>query len=248
MSDATVDADLHRQIVAHALLTGLTPLIPIPFLDDQIRDVLRRRMVRQIDARRDGAPHSPLDDSGVRVLAEGVPSRAAQRGCMLGALLAGALYIARKLFTRVMRKIFFLFTLRDTARTFTDTYQLGWLVHRARHDQAFQQRDPRAVRHAIERTLAEVDPSPTRRTVQGVLRGSGRALRRAARRLVRTMRRRSASDEDRTADLPFDDANGPLDALIVQLVEALGRDAQHRSELDQCFQSHLAGQEKDMMS
>jgi hypothetical protein len=42
----------HPVILTHAVLIGLTPLIPIPFVDDWVKATFQRRMVRQIAAAR----------------------------------------------------------------------------------------------------------------------------------------------------------------------------------------------------
>jgi hypothetical protein len=39
-----------RTLVTHAVLTGLTPLIPVPLVDDLVKSYFRKRLVRSLAA------------------------------------------------------------------------------------------------------------------------------------------------------------------------------------------------------
>ena len=42
------EAGNQKLIITHAVLTGLTPLIPVPIVDDLVKSYFQRRLVREV--------------------------------------------------------------------------------------------------------------------------------------------------------------------------------------------------------
>lgn len=235
-----------------SLFAALCPLIPVPWLDDLAERVVRRRAVADL-LRERGVEPTPGD---VEVLAGLVRPR---RGCVewvIWPLTGVLLYLAKKVF----RKVLFVLALGDAVRAaselFHDAYLLshaldrGWLAAgpggRIDRDQA------RWVRWAIESTTAETDPAPVRGAVRRSLAGSGRLLSGEAVRLggwlaAERRQQETASGgggaviEERAADdLPVDGEAPRLSGLARTLAGALGVEETYRRRLEERLDRHLA--------
>jgi hypothetical protein len=235
-----------------SLFAALCPLIPVPWLDDLAERVVRRRAVGDL-LRERGIDPTPGD---VEVLAGLVRPR---RGCvdwMLWPLTGVLLYVAKKVF----RKVLFVLALGDAVRAaselFHDAYLLahalerGWLAPgaggRIDRDQA------RWVRWAIESTTAETDPAPVFGAVRRSLAGSGRLLSGEAVRLgswLAAERRKAgpaagggeAAVEERAADdLPVEGEARRLSGIARTLAGALGVEEAYRRRLEERLDRHLA--------
>jgi hypothetical protein len=221
--------DLPR-LVAYSLVTGLCPLIPIPFLDDWARDLLRRRHTAGIAT----AHGLPLDEDALSVLALGSPAFKVSgcfKGCLVGAGFKFALYVVRKLFMKAFRTVVILLTFRSCSREFSRTFHEAFLFDHALRLGALpppkEGTDPRprigAVRRAIEATCAEVDTSPITRIARATLLGSRGVFRHAGRTLsrqVRSLRRRRAAEKEisRQLDLEGEEELGRLiDSLTIEV-------------------------------
>src|SRR5262245_43958384 len=79
-------------IIAHAVLIGLTPLIPIPVLDDLVKSFFYRRLVELLVFRH----KLTLSPGEVNILAED-RSRGLFNGCLLGTLE----YIVKRLIRKL---------------------------------------------------------------------------------------------------------------------------------------------------
>lgn len=235
-----------------SLFAALCPLIPVPWLDDLAERVVRRRSVADL-LRERGIEPTPGD---LEILAGLVRPR---RGCvewLLWPLTGVVLYVAKKVF----RKVLFVLALGDAVRAaselFHDAYLLshaldrGWLAAgpggRIDRDQA------RWVRWAIESTTAETDPAPVRGAVRRSLAGSGRLLSGEAVRLggwLAAERRQAgaaagggaAAVEERAADdLPVEGEARRLSGLARTLAGALGVEEAYRRRLEERLDHHLA--------
>ena len=130
----------------YAVLCGLTPLVPLPFVDDLVKGYFRRRMVRGLAAAR-AAPLAPAD---VQALAD-----ERRGGCLTGCLGAAFVYPLKRIF----RKIFFFLEWKRAVDTASETYHFGSLV-----DYALQERwMPPAGEIAASRVRAGVDAVLQRR-------------------------------------------------------------------------------------
>src|ERR671932_759823 len=90
----TSEAGKQRSLVTHAVLAGLTPLIPVPVLDDLAKNYFRKRLVRQLAA----ANGRELGDRDADALAA-----ERERGCVSGCLLTALVYPLKSVF----RKLFY---------------------------------------------------------------------------------------------------------------------------------------------
>ena len=108
-------------IITHAVLIGLTPLIPIPFLDDLVKSFFYKRLVRALAARYSLV----LNNTEINLLSED-RSRGLLKGCLLGTVE----YIVK----RLIRKLIIVLEWHRAIDTVTQAYYAGYLM-----DYAFQQ-------------------------------------------------------------------------------------------------------------
>ena len=147
---ATLDGISQKQILVHATLVGLTPLIPFPFVDDMVKGQLQRRLVRTL-----ADVHGlDLGMPDVKVLADDPP-----RSWVKGVAVSTALYPLRV----VLRKTFIVLQGKRIVDLASDCYHRGYLT-----DHAFRERwcaplGPRRaadVRAAVDAVCAEVPTRP----------------------------------------------------------------------------------------
>lgn len=198
---ASVAPKAQREILIHAVLAGLTPLIPLPFLDDWARHGIQIRMTRRI-----ATVHKlSLDDAALRTL-----------GTETGSDEPLILSVAKKLaffpIRRVLRTALFFLIVKDIVEVASRTYHVGYLMdHVMTH--GWQATEPtERVRAAIDDVCRSADTSPVRRVFSSVFKES-RELIGAAVQSLRGMKK----DEDRSAE-----AGRPseVDALVDRLQRA----------------------------
>lgn len=182
------EPNTQRRIVAHAVLVGLTPLIPVPFLDDVVKEYFLRRLMRSLGEARDTA----LSEEDVHALADD-PGGCLGCGCMAKILLLPI----RKL----IRKILIFLEWKRAIDLVSITYHRGYLV-----DYALEQgwlgpegqHSGLDVRAAIDAVIAEIGVKPVERVVSSTFSTSKGAVRAAAKTLaeaVRGLGERPSSDE-----------------------------------------------------
>ncbi len=187
-----------RTIVSYSLLSGLCPLIPIPLLDDWARDVLRSRLATKIAS----GFGTTLTEDQAKVLAYGYRPQTT-KGCAGGCLKTSILFVTKVVFRKIMRKILFFLTIKDTVDTFSQTFHEQFLLHRA-FDLGFLDEAPPAVaaesdlsiaprhvavRRAIEDVYRSADTRPVTSLARSLFRGSRRTLATTARRMTGILRR-----------------------------------------------------------
>jgi hypothetical protein len=177
-----------RLIITHAVLTGLTPLIPVPILDDLVKSYFQRRLVRQLAE----AYRLSLSEPDVRILADD-PGGGCLSGCLGGALLLP--------FKLIFRKLFFFLEWKRAADTVSRTYHQGYLLECALRELWFpRQRNAVDVRTAVDALLHEVGTGPVERAVSITFNQSKGALKSAASLLRRSLQNISGRpDEARVA-------------------------------------------------
>jgi hypothetical protein len=111
----------HHIILTHSILVGLTPLIPIPFLDDWVKSMFLRGMVRQIST------------------ARGVTLNAAQVEALIqedfwDSCLEGCIGIFGYILRELLSKIFFFLEWRRAFNLVAITYYTGFLIDAALQD------------------------------------------------------------------------------------------------------------------
>jgi hypothetical protein len=205
-------SSLDALLLTHAVTAGLTRLLPVPLLDDVLRDSLLRRMVDGI-ARRHGHRLPTGEMAAVSGVDEGGLLRSAARAAMRAPLR----WISRKL-------VFFLAWKRSVDLV-SRVYHLGWLL-----DVAFERGDLPAgdtaraaeVRAAIDAACRDVPVTPVERAFGEALGGSRHAFRRGAALLARAWRRvpRAERGAERAAAL-VEEAVRREDAEMPGVVERL---------------------------
>jgi hypothetical protein len=102
-------------IVTHAVLVGLTPLIPLPVLDDLVRAFFFRRLVQALAA----AHGLTLSADEAAALTE-----ERGRGCLDGCLFGAVEYLIK----RLVRKVIFVLEWRRAVDLATHAYYVGHLL------------------------------------------------------------------------------------------------------------------------
>ncbi|MEM9293059.1 MAG: hypothetical protein AAGD01_15365 [Acidobacteriota bacterium] len=197
--------DGFRRTVFYSLMAGMTPLIPIPWVDDQVLGWVRARMVRTQGR---SAGYEIGDRAQAALLGqERIDAVGGCFGWMLSLPFRVVFYLLKKIF----KKLVLIFTLKDCVDVFSTTFHEGYLLTRAmeRRVVAPEELAPRAeiyaarhLRWAVAATCEQVDTSPVRRLVKGVFGGSRRVLLRGARLLVvlRNRLRRLPQEPDAGGD------------------------------------------------
>lgn len=158
--------DPQAALATYAVLTGLTPLIPIPFVDDLARDYSRRRLVHALAAHR-----------GIPLPAGAVEALTTERGgCLVGGCLTQALiYPLRKIFA----KVFIFLEWKRALDLTSQTYHFGYLVDCALQDGYLggsSRRSVDEVRQAIEAVCRAAPVRPVESAVAATFRQSKSAL------------------------------------------------------------------------
>jgi hypothetical protein len=175
--------------------SALAALVPVPFLDDHLVRVTRRRMVRELARERGVA----LRENEVRLLA-GL-GRSLDSGCVIALLITLTVRTALALVRRLFRTLFFWLALKDASTAASFTFHEGFLLRRALRELQPQslwappagvaEPPPRAevqrLRDVVERVVAEIDPRPLTQAFRGALRGSSWLLRGTVRRIRRVL-------------------------------------------------------------
>jgi hypothetical protein len=153
-------------LVTYAMLAGLTPLIPVPFVDDLAKDFFRRRLVETLAASR----RLPLPPGTIRELT------AERGGCALGGCLGQVLIYPLK---KLLAKLFFFLEWKRVLDLTSQIYHFGYLVDCALQDGYLT--GPRArpveqVRQAIEAVTRAAPIRPVESAVAATFRQSRAAL------------------------------------------------------------------------
>lgn len=174
-------------LVTHAVLTGLTPLIPVPLVDDLVKDYFRRRLLRSLAA----ANGRGLSGEELDALAS-----ERDRGCLAGCVLSVLVYPLKAVF----RKLFYFLEWKRAADLTSRTYHFGYLAdyamrRRASGASALDLRGAAAVSEAIQAVCREAPVKPLESAVGGTFRQSKRVLSSAAGLLAGALRRQPARAE-----------------------------------------------------
>ena len=151
-------------LLTHAVLVGLTPLIPIPLVDDIFYARFRRSLVQRL-----ATYHAhKLQTDELEILASSTKS-----GCALGCVGALLLYPMKKL----LSKIFFFLEIKRAADTMGHTYAFGVLLDAAFVDKHIQTHGAARVRAAIDAVLGRTDTSVFNRAARSAIKSSPSAIR-----------------------------------------------------------------------
>src|SRR5215207_11636849 len=176
-----------RTLVTHAVLTGLTPLIPVPLVDDLVKNYFRKRLVRSLAA-----------SAGRALSEEELDALTSERegGCLRGCAGAVLVYPLKAVF----RKLFYFLEWKRAADLTSRTYHFGHLVGHALRPREgapslLDAHGARAVNEAIEAVCREAPIKPLESAVGGTFRKSKGVLRGAAALLSKTLRRQPPRPE-----------------------------------------------------
>jgi hypothetical protein len=156
------------RVAFHAVASGLTPLIPIPFLDDYALRQVRERMVRTL-LQEQGLTPPP---KAVSILA-GTDVSSTFGGRIIGILKSLALFPLKKIF----RKIFLVLWVKDCVDMASYSLHHGYLLQHAmaRGDldaSSLEGDAPARVHGAILGACKEVDSRPVNQLLSRLFAGS----------------------------------------------------------------------------
>lgn len=180
-SDLPATQSGQRGLVTHAVLVGLTPLIPVPVVDDLAKNYFRRRLVRRLAA---------TSGRGLTEAELGALLSERGGGCVRGCLGAVLVYPLKAAF----RKVFYFLEWKRAVDLASRTYHFGYLVGYALRPRAggaslIDLCGAEAVSREIQAVCREAPIKPVEAAVAGTFRGSRRVLRAAANLLASPLRR-----------------------------------------------------------
>ncbi len=177
-------SDFDWRIYAEATCAGLTPLLPLPFVDLAFEAVFRRRM-----------PGNTARVRG-RVLATGAPaalSRGTGELLSLQGCLRLPLGILRYILRRIWRKLVYVFAIADAATLTSEYWHRAYLLdHVIRAGHAGPDVDWQRGAAVFDKVLRETDVSP----LMGLAKQTVTNAHRVARILVRARRHDAAGETE----------------------------------------------------
>ena len=163
-----------RGLITHAVLVGLTPLIPVPVLDELAKSYFRKRLVRALAA----SHRRSLSEEDLSALVS-----EKEGGCLRGCLV-----------TVIYRTDFYFHDVKPAVDLASRTYHFGYLVgyamqRRAGGESILDLRRAVDVSEAIQAVCREAPIKPVEGAIGGTFRQSHRGLRAAANLLAGSLRR-----------------------------------------------------------
>jgi hypothetical protein len=217
-----------RLLLTHATLVALTPLIPLPFVDDWVKGYLQRRTVRALAARH-----------GLRLWSEEVKQLANDPPTTAGAFVGG---MAKKLvfapIKKILRKTFLLLAGKSVVDLASHSYHHAWLIDRAfanRWCSPAGVRSAKEVRTAVDEVLKEtpVANSPITRALKLGYERSQSALVDGYARLRARLGGLSGVSDDAMDDAVEDASEAGLHDVVTQLLAAITAvPSEHFEELE----------------
>jgi hypothetical protein len=211
-----LDPKDQQTLLTYSVLTALTPLIPVPLVDDIAKGYFRRHLVGALAANHRMA----LDAQALQALAD-----EARSGSLLGVAGAIVTYPARKIF----RKVFYVLEIKRAVDTLSQTYYHGFLVASALQEGLCAPSGPHspvAVRAAIDAVLAGTDTSLVNRAARGALAQSKTALKGAVGILTNRLRGISENSRpeevERAVTAAEPEEAGQIDVITARLQALIG--------------------------
>jgi hypothetical protein len=218
-----------RLVVWDSLLGGLTPLVPLPVIDDAALLRTRRRMITRI------CHHAGVFPTGQQV---GILARGGRRWTVGKMAAKAAFYPVKKIY----RKVLYFLAVKEAVDTFSRLFHQGYLLHVAIERGALgppggtpTNEATLGTAYAISGTLETVDTRPVNRVVKAVLRSSGRLVMASLRFFFRLFRRATPLTrvQEKGADRERLEAASPATALLLdRLLEALWGKEHYREHLE----------------
>lgn len=198
-----------RLIATYAVLIGLTPFIPVPFVDDVVEAALLRRFVRGLAASRS----ITIGEDEVRGLATGTGD-----GVLKKVARGIVVYPIKKLF----RKTFFFLEGKRVVDLASLTFCRGYLL-----DLAFARGwagggvSAGAVNEAIEKACREAGTSPIEHAARAAFNGSRAALSGAVEGLTRAVAKARGKVEEVASEAAREASEGATAPVERKFEEAL---------------------------
>ncbi len=216
--------DTNRLLITSAVLTGLTPLIPIPIVDD----VAYTQLMRQMTARLAASCEIELSELEIATLSD-----ARGGSCLPGCLGTIIVYPLRKLF----RKIFFFLEWKRAVDTVSRTYYHGYLLDVALREGYLKSRKSEELRAAVDRVLLRLDTRFIERAVKSVFRNSKNVLRGAGDLLASKFSSRRGKSEK----VASDQEEQQIEGVVAQLQSAFATlPAEHFAKLEEELKRELS--------
>jgi hypothetical protein len=183
--------DARMTVLTFSLASGLSLLVPVPFLDDMIEGYFQRRMVREL-----GAIHGwSLSKDEVGLLAN-------NQGAGCASVLAGR--FASFVFKRIAREIFFFAEWQRSIKELSHSYYYGYLL-----DHAFEQgrytpgqvEKAARLRDAINTAHAHANSRLVNNVVENVFRHSKQIIRAAVDQIYQSQRELLHRKKQQAVDL-----------------------------------------------
>lgn len=177
------------RIYAEATCAGLTPLVPIPFLDLALEAVFRRRMPGKISSVR----HRDLAPQAGSALSRGTGAIVSVEGC-----LKIPFAVIRYVLRRIWRKLIYVFAIADAAKLTSEYWHRAYLLdHLIRAGHAEPGVDwPRAA-EVFAAVLRDTDTSP----LTGLAQQTVSNAHRVAGMLLRARKRGAAEETESLSDI-----------------------------------------------
>lgn len=239
-----------RQLTFHAVLAGLCPLVPVPFLDDWLLARVRRFLVNDLDRSLDLG----LEQEVRTILAGGGD------GWRFPGCAAGCTWVLQKVVLRLLiklsRKVLYFLAIREGLHAATQVFHEGYLLAHALGP--VEQRRPavvansadaaRQLRRVVLTTIDTMDLTPVRDTLRRTFKGSRRLLLRASRVLAKpflSRRRRRRMRDQATARATAEGVRRQEEALLGSLVDrlahALWGNRHYLTRLEEHFEAQRTG-------
>ncbi|MCE9672480.1 hypothetical protein LY474_32200 [Myxococcus stipitatus] len=217
------------RVALHAVASGLTPLIPVPFLDDYALAQVREQLVRSLLEERGLKP----PDKAVTALAGSHLGRAL--GGRLVSYLRGLMLLPMK---KLFRKVFLVLWVKDCVDVASVSLHHGYLIHHALDrgdlDHGTLEGDtPERIHAAIIAACAEVDARPVNQALRRLF-ASSRLLVVEATRVLRNPR-----DVGERTPTPGEDTE--VKSLADRLLATLWEERGYFTALEGHYARHLEG-------
>ena len=202
-----------RTIITHAVLIGLTPLIPVPVVDDLAKSYFQRRMARSLAALR-----------GRELSAADVETLATDRGggCLLGCVGTLVIYPLKKIF----RKVFYFLEWKRAVDLTSAAYHHGFLLDAALgawDEWGLQGKSASEVRDAIDAVCRVAPIKPLESAVGATFRQSKNVLVSGAGLLERSFRRIAGKADEREVARAVESVEAEEEREIEGVVNRLER-------------------------
>ncbi|HZI16154.1 MAG TPA: hypothetical protein VE153_37665 [Myxococcus sp.] len=217
------------RVAFHSVAAGLTPLIPVPFLDDYALTQVRENMVRALLKERG----LPAPDKAVAELA-GSNDRTSIGGHLMGFLKGLVLLPVKKIF----RKVFFVLWVKDCVDVASVSLHQGYLLSHAmdRGDLdapgLVEGAAARKVHAAIVAACKEMDARPINQILRRLFASSRLLMAEAARAFLNPKQ----TPAPRT---PGQEENAEVKSLSERLLAALWEERGYFTSLEAHYDKHL---------